>query len=138
MNLNKNFFVIKNISECKKIDKFWGNELVVENNSKYCCKLLNLKKGYKCSFHFHKIKDETFFVLKGDIILILDKVKLNLKNGQYIRVLPYTKHSFIGLRDSQILEISTHHLENDSYRTSKSKKMSKKDFDKIKIYARKK
>lgn len=131
MILNNKLKKIDHISKCKKVKKTWGNEVVIENNDKYCCKFLNIKRRHKSSIHYHKIKDETFFVLKGKIILIHDKDIQVMSIGQYKRILPYEKHSFIGLEDSQILEVSTHHLDSDSFRISLSKKLNQNEFDNI-------
>ena len=37
-----------------------------------------------------------------------------------MRIRPGTNHRFYGLKDSKILEISTQHFEEDSYRESES------------------
>ena len=47
------------------VDKVWGREEWIVNNEKYCGKKLILKKGYSCSMHHHKIKDETFYILSS-------------------------------------------------------------------------
>src|SRR4051812_37450647 len=41
-------------------DKIWGREIWITNTALYCGKHLLLNKGYQCSLHYHKIKDETF------------------------------------------------------------------------------
>ena len=35
------------ITDCCKIPKGWGHELIIENNELYCGKLLVFKKGAK-------------------------------------------------------------------------------------------
>jgi len=47
--------------------KVWGSEVWFANNSLYCGKILNFNKGHQSSLHFHKIKDETFYLLSGKI-----------------------------------------------------------------------
>lgn len=32
-------------------------------------KILTLKKGFRCSLHTHKIKDETFYILDGEVLM---------------------------------------------------------------------
>jgi len=60
----------------KTVDKDWGRELWIVNNDKYCGKILELNKGYRCSIHYHKIKDETFYILEGRVLMeIWDEVK---------------------------------------------------------------
>jgi len=99
----------------KKVEKVWGSEEWIVNRD-YCGKLLNLKKGFRCSYHYHKNKDETFYVLKGKILLELDGEKEILNPGDTILVKPGQKHRFTGLEDSTIIEFSTHHDDEDSYR----------------------
>ena len=48
-------------------EKGWGYELWIVNNNLYCGKILHFDKGKKCSWHYHKIKQETFYVQKGKL-----------------------------------------------------------------------
>ena len=50
-------------------DHIWGYELWIENNEKYCSKLLIMNMGFESSWHYHKRKDETFAVLEGQVSL---------------------------------------------------------------------
>jgi len=92
------------------------------NTDKYCGKILELKKNCFCSIHYHKEKDETFYVLDGKIKLELFGETKILKKGESIHLKPYTLHRFTGIEDSKIIEISTHHEDSDSYRVKKSGK----------------
>lgn len=104
------------IDEVTLIPKLWGYEKWLENNEKYCSKLLSLNQGYQCSLHYHKIKDETFLIIKGYVRMEVGKEILYMKEGSFVRITPGTLHRFRGLKDSEIIEISTHHMEEDSYR----------------------
>ena len=53
----------------KIVPKGWGFEKWIVNNEKYCGKILYIVKDHKCSWHYHKIKDETFYVQSGKIEL---------------------------------------------------------------------
>lgn len=126
-------------------EKGWGHEEWIVNSDKYCGKILVLKKGKKCSVHYHKIKDETFHILSGLIILEVfpvsilnwieitpekskysldelslylgDVKKIKMKKGDTFHLKPGLPHRFLGVDDeSQILEVSTQHFEEDSYR----------------------
>ena len=105
------------------VPKVWGHEKWLENNEKYCCKLLTLNKGYQCSLHYHKKKDETFLVTSGHVRLELNGQVTHLRPGSFVRIPPETPHRFAGIEDSVIIEISTHHDEEDSYRLEESRKM---------------
>jgi len=103
--------------------KIWGEEKWITNTEKYCAKILYLKKGYRCSYHYHKIKDETFYILKGVILMEFGGEEFLMEKGSKIHIPIGIKHRFTGLIDSEILEVSTQHFEDDSYRLIKSGKV---------------
>jgi len=108
------------------VPKGWGYELWIVNNEKYCGKLLVFVKGRRCSVHYHKIKEETFHLISGKVVVnifgsdnsLIFKEHV-LEPGDTFHLKPGTKHQIIALLDSTIIEISTHHSEDDSYRTVK-------------------
>jgi len=102
--------------------KIWGEEKWITNTEKYCAKILYLKKGYRCSYHYHKIKDETFYILKGVVLMELEKEEFLMEEGSVIHIPTGAKHRFTGSTDAEILEVSTQHFEDDSYRLTKSGK----------------
>ena len=102
--------------------KGWGYEEWIYNGE-YCGKLLVFDSEKKCSWHFHKIKDETFYVLSGSFLIKhsdQDNLELAdetiLMQGQALRIPPLVRHQIIALQASTMLEISTHHNESDSHR----------------------
>ena len=104
--------------------KGWGYENWLVNNELYCGKILHFELGSKCSLHYHKIKDETFYVLNGTINLyIVDSIKNISKHllskGDSYHILPGVAHAVEALVESDIIEISTQHFEDDSYRIIK-------------------
>ena len=53
-----------------KVEKGWGYELIWASNDQYCGKIMVFeRKGAKFSMHFHKTKDETWFVNEGKFLL---------------------------------------------------------------------
>lgn len=111
------------VDHVKLVTKLWGYEQWLENNEKYCCKILTLKKGYQCSLHYHKIKDEMFLVTSGHMQLELGTQIMHLHAGSYVRIPQNTPHRFAGIEDSIFIEVSTHHEESDSYRLEESRAM---------------
>ena len=102
------------------VKKVWGEERWIVNTDAYCGKILVLHRGYRCSLHHHKIKDETFYVLKGRVRLEVNgKVKL-LGPGESQHIGVGIEHRFTGLEPSEMIEFSTHHDEADSYRSEPS------------------
>jgi len=105
----------------REIPKVWGKEKIIVNNDEYCGKLLCLDKGATSSLHYHKTKQETFYALEGQVALTIDGKEYILNSYSKPRtILPNQKHSFFGISDSIIVEISTHHDDKDVVRLSKS------------------
>ena len=104
--------------------KTWGMEEWFENNEKYCGKKLTIYNGAWSSngkFHYHKIKDETFFIIEGTLLLDveIDGVirYLTLNTGSSFRVKPNVKHRFTSSSSVCVfIEVSTTHRDDDSYR----------------------
>jgi len=106
----------------KRVPKAWGEEIWLVNCKEYCGKLLKLRRGVESSYHYHRVKKETFYALEGQI-------GLNMNGKGYMlnpfsrpkTIYPGVPHSFTGLTDATILEISTHHDDDDVYRITESK-----------------
>jgi quercetin dioxygenase-like cupin family protein len=119
------------VCEGCKVPKGWGEELIIENNELYCGKLLIFKKGCKFSMHYHMIKDETWYVDKGTFLYrwidteTADVVEQTLKPGDIVRQLPGQPHQLEALEDGVVFEVSTHHLDSDSYRVFKGDSQTK-------------
>ena len=103
--------------------KGWGHEKWIVNEEKYCGKLLFFEAGKKCSWHYHKIKDETVYVQSGEIVVIygsddnMEKAKvIIMKPGDKLHVPPGMKHQMKARVDTELFEFSTQHFEDDSYR----------------------
>lgn len=109
-----------NLVNIKTVPKGWGKELWIHNDEKYCGKVLILNKGKRCSLHFHLKKHETFYISKGlvqmEIVENEDKKILIMRPGDALEIPPGLKHRFTGIEDSEIMEFSTEHFEEDSYR----------------------
>ena len=110
--------------------KAWGEEHWIVNKE-YCGKKLVLRRGHRCSIHWHKIKDEVFYVISGLVLMEVNGHVRVLHPGmkQYIR--PGDKHRFTGLVDSEIMEFSTTHMEEDSYRDAPSGKVPDSEFSEL-------
>ena len=108
------------------IKKGWGHELIWESNEKYCGKMLVFYKvGNQFSMHFHKNKDETWYVHKGKFLLNwidTDTASTNtehLKEGDTWRNMPLVPHQLKALEENSIIiEISTEDYPHDNYRVA--------------------
>jgi mannose-6-phosphate isomerase-like protein (cupin superfamily) len=104
------------------IPKGWGSELIIENNDKYCGKILKFKGGCKFSMHYHMEKDETWYVNSGEFLyrwIDTENAEVHeqaLVQGDVVRQLPGQPHQIEALTDGEIFEVSTTHRDSDSYR----------------------
>jgi mannose-6-phosphate isomerase-like protein (cupin superfamily) len=113
-------------SSIKIVPKGWGHEKWIVNSEKYCGKLLYMEKGKRCSWHYHKIKDETFYLQSGLISLYygfdedIGKAEMVvLEPGDKFYIPVGLKHQMVALLDSELFEFSTQHFDSDSHRIKK-------------------
>jgi mannose-6-phosphate isomerase-like protein (cupin superfamily) len=117
--------IITNVnSPSSKVPKGWGEEIIL-HNGEYCGKLLRFKEGTKFSMHFHKEKNETWYINKGKFILTwidtrnAERYIIELNEGDIVDVEQLTPHQLEALVESEIFEISTAHHNYDNYRVEK-------------------
>lgn len=84
-------------------------------NREYCKKIIVLLPSQQHPNHYHRIKEETFQLLSGDMEIILDGEMINMKPGDRKLVKRNTWHSFRSIKGAIIEEISTTHTKGDSY-----------------------
>ena len=84
-------------------------------NHSYCKKLIIMLPGQKHPAQFHKKKEESFFILRGSINLVLDKKKYYLKTGDLKTVKKRQVHFFSTKKGAIIEELSTTSTKSDSY-----------------------
>lgn len=92
-----------------------GVAIITCINREYCKKLLVLLPGQKHPSHYHKIKEETFNVLYGDLTVNLDGKEVCIIPGETSIVERYCEHSFESKNGCVFEEISTKHYSDDSY-----------------------
>jgi mannose-6-phosphate isomerase-like protein (cupin superfamily) len=107
------------ISHHYGIERFWeaGLTMLTVVNRAYCKKLLILFPGQKHPEQYHKQKEETFHVLYGSIELELDGQAQTCKPGDVVTVNAGVRHAFRTADGAVIEEISSTHLNNDSFYT---------------------
>ena len=103
--------------------KGWGYEKWIVNKEEYCGKLLHMIKGKKCSWHYHTLKAETFYLQEGKILLKysdddnIEKAKeIVLCRGDKFHIYRGLRHQMFALEDTDLFEFSTQHFEHDSNR----------------------
>ncbi len=107
-----------------KIDKGWGYELIWASNDLYCGKIMVFEKvGSKFSMHFHKEKDESWFVNNGRFLLnyidtnTAEYKSMELTEGMTWRNPPLMPHQLVCMEPgSSITEVSTADSVEDNFR----------------------
>jgi len=109
--------------EMNHVEKGWGWERWICNGPEYCGKLLFFKKGKRCSWHKHRLKDEVFYLQSGKMIVyysddddITKGKQIILNPGDNFHVYRGLRHQMVALEDSELFEFSTTHFDTDSYR----------------------
>ena len=108
------------------VSKGWGFEKWIVNCEEYCGKLLYFVKGKMCSWHYHKLKDEVFYIQSGKLLVkyseqddINKANEVTLKAGDNFHVYRGLSHQMTALEDTELFEFSTQHFDSDSYRVIK-------------------
>ena len=110
--------------EC--VAKGWGYEEIICNTEQYCSKILHFNKGKRLSWHYHNIKDETFYVENGSVVLVYGETddinqaeQIVLQPGDSFHIRTGLRHQLIGLENARVFEFSTQHFDDDSIRVIK-------------------
>lgn len=108
------------------IQKIWGEEHWIVNRD-YAGKKMVLYQGRQCSLHMHKVKDETFYINKGKVLIEVDGTRRIMYEGDSQLILPFQFHRFTAIGgDAEVFEFSTHHYDiedTDNYRAINSRKI---------------
>ena len=111
--------------KAKFVEKVWGHEIWMANNDTedYCGKILRINKGHTSSMHYHMDKHETFYIVEGILQIILINTELGKEYKKFVhkgctfeidRGQPHQLVAYDG--DVELIEISTFHRDEDSYR----------------------
>jgi mannose-6-phosphate isomerase-like protein (cupin superfamily) len=105
------------------VPKGWGREVWIANNRLYCGKILEIRKGKRCSLHFHKLKTESFYLRVGRLKVRVKESpesetmeEFELRGGECMDIPRGLVHQMEALEDAELLEFSTQHFDSDSHR----------------------
>jgi mannose-6-phosphate isomerase-like protein (cupin superfamily) len=104
------------------VPKGWGSEEIWTTNDKYCGKFMHFNKAAHFSMHFHKEKDETWYILSGVFKVIwidtkdASKLERSLIKGDVWHNPPLQPHQLICIDEGTVLEVSTPDSVEDNYR----------------------
>lgn len=104
-------------------EKGWGHEQWIDNNDIYCGKILVMRAGEHSSWHYHKIKRETFYLASGKLVIhhsreddLENADSFVMVEGECFRVPTGLRHRIEALEDSHLFEFSSSHKNRDSIR----------------------
>jgi mannose-6-phosphate isomerase-like protein (cupin superfamily) len=104
------------------VPKGWGSEMIWATNDLYCGKFMNFDSGGKFSMHFHRDKDETWYVMSGKFIVkYIDTRDASVYSkelgvGDVWHNPPLQPHQLICLEEGTVIEVSTPDSIEDNYR----------------------
>jgi N-acetylneuraminate synthase len=99
------------------IEKFEdvGAILIPVINREYAKKIVVMIRNQFHPEHFHKLKEETFLVLKGQLQVNLNDVVKCLLPGDVLVIPRLSKHSMLAIEDTVFEEISSTNYVDDSF-----------------------
>jgi mannose-6-phosphate isomerase len=100
-----------------RVIKPWGYEIWYALTGDYAGKILHVDEGHRLSLQFHERKDESCYVLSGRLLLIqgpsVDRlIERTVNPGDVWRNQPGEVHTIEALQGSDVLEVSTPHLDD--------------------------
>ncbi|HLU25420.1 MAG TPA: cupin domain-containing protein [Longimicrobiales bacterium] len=100
-----------------RVEKPWGYELIWANTDRYVGKILHVRAGHALSLQYHRRKDETIHLLRGEMRFwvgpSVDRLEeVPLREGESYRIVPGTVHRMEAVTDVDILEASTPDLDD--------------------------
>ena len=99
-----------------RVEKPWGYEIIWAKADKYVGKILHIEPGHVLSLQYHNKKDESIYVLKGEIILRLKQgetlIERQVRQGEAFHIPPKQVHQFEAVVITDLLEASTPELDD--------------------------
>lgn len=98
------------------VPKPWGREEIFAENERYAGKLLHISPGQSLSLQYHERKDETLYVLEGEVILLVGTEghmkEIRLKRGESYRIQPGVRHRMSAEIPCVLVEVSSPELDD--------------------------
>ncbi len=96
--------------------EFW---VANEAEHGYCGKFLFVFDGQTCPYHHHRMKHETFFIVKGKLRMKIGEEERLMREGDLLAMPPGVGHSFTGVGPALVLEVSMPSILQDNFFTDK-------------------
>lgn len=99
-----------------RVEKPWGHELIWAKTDRYVGKILHIEAGHLLSLQYHERKDETIFLLRGEIVFRVHVdgalTERRMREGERYHITPGTVHQMEAVETSDLLEVSTPELDD--------------------------
>ena len=109
-------------TDVKVVPKPWGHETIWAHTDRYVGKILHIKAGEALSVQYHTRKDETVYLLSGEMKYWVRLAggpesdapleDQRLAAGDAFRITPGTVHYIEAVTDCDVLEASTPELDD--------------------------
>jgi mannose-6-phosphate isomerase len=99
------------------VPKPWGHEIIWAHTDRYAGKILHITAGHSLSVQYHERKDETVYLLSGELRYWVGESEdalrdMHLRPGDGFRITPGTVHYMEAVTDCDVLEASTPELDD--------------------------
>jgi mannose-6-phosphate isomerase-like protein (cupin superfamily) len=99
-----------------RVEKPWGYEVIWAKTDRYVGKILHIEPGHVLSLQYHNKKDESIYVLRGEIILRIQQgetlIERAMAEGGSFHISPKTVHQFEAVVATDLLEASTPEIDD--------------------------
>ena len=100
----------------RRVPKPWGHELIFAETERYAGKILHLEAGHSLSLQYHERKDETLYVLGGNLRLWVEVEgqmrEIRMSAGQSYRIGPGVRHRLCADGVCDLVEVSSPELDD--------------------------
>ena len=102
--------------DVQRVPKPWGFELIFAKTERYVGKILHIAKGECLSLQYHEMKEETLYVVAGELKLTIehdgDRRDVTLHAGEAFHIPPRLIHRMEAVVDTDVAEVSTPELDD--------------------------
>jgi mannose-6-phosphate isomerase-like protein (cupin superfamily) len=100
-----------------RVEKPWGYELIWARADRYVGKILHVQAGEALSLQYHERKDETLYLLSGEVRMEIGDAgetltSITLRPGDSLHIPPHRRHRLHAVVTSDVLEASTPELDD--------------------------
>ena len=100
----------------RRIEKPWGHEIVYAHTDRYAGKVLSIRAGERLSLQYHRLKEETIYVVSGALELVVEEggslVTRTLSRGEAFHIPAGVRHRMIAHADTEVAEVSSPELDD--------------------------